>query len=258
MLQAVPYRADPIATLAEQRERAWLGPSLVFAALVHAAAAFVLPSDPGAAREAAPITTEIIEIQPAAPPPTESPKPEPPPSAPSEPVKRGSIQPSSERTPSPPAAVPLLTQSSNENADLVDLTDSVVVGSATGSRGTGGRATSAPGPGSGVTNSQGAGSLSEPLGPNRARAASVWGESDWNCPFPPEADIDGVDRAVASLRVELNGRGAVNQVAILRDPGHGFGAAARRCALGKRYDPALDREGRPIPASLVLNVRFVR
>jgi protein TonB len=63
---------------------------------------------------------------------------------------------------------------------------------------------------------------------------------------------------VTTLRVELSGQGAVNRVAILHDPGHGFGAAARRCAFGKRYNPALDQKGRPIPAALVINVRFVR
>jgi len=42
-------------------------------------------------------------------------------------------------------------------------------------------------------------------------------------------------------------------------PGHGFGAQARLCALQHRYQPALDREGQPIKATLgPIRIRFVR
>jgi periplasmic protein TonB len=257
MLQVVPYRADPIASLAERREGAWLAPSLIAALVTHLAAALVLPGSRGSLPEPPPITTEIIDLEPAVPPP-ESPTPEPEPAAHSEPLKRATIQRPSAPAPSPPVALPLLTESSNEGADLVDLTDTLVLGSASAAGGRGVPGGVASGTGSAVTSSQGLRSLSGSAEPSRARAASVWGEPDWNCPFPPEADINGVDRAVTTLRVELSGQGAVNRVAILRDPGHGFGAAARRCAFGKRYNPALDPQGRPIPAALVINVRFVR
>lgn len=258
MLHVVPYRADPIANLAERREGAWLASSLIAAAVAHLGAVLVLPESPGRLLESPPITTEIIDLEPAAPPPPEIPKPVAEPSTPSEPLKRASIQPPSEPLPSPPLAVPLLTDASNENADLVDLTDTLVTGFASGSPGRGAHATVGSGAGSAAASSHGRSSLSGSSEPNRARAASVWGEPDWNCPFPPEADINGVDRAVTTLRVELSGQGTVIRVAVVRDPGHGFGAAARRCALGKRYNPALDRNGRPIPAALLINVRFVR
>jgi protein TonB len=258
MLHVVSYRADPIASLAERREGAWLASSLIAAAVAHVAAALILPANPGRALQSPPITTEIIDVEPPAPPPPESPKPEPEPAAPSEPPKRAATQPPSEPASSPPPAVPLLTESSNENADLVDLTDTLVLGSTGSSRGKGAPNGAASGTGSAAASSRGSGPPSGSSELNLARGASVWGEPDWNCPFPPEADIDGVDRAVTTLRVELSGQGTVNRVAILRDPGHGFGAAARRCALGKRYNPALDRDGRPIAAALVINVRFVR
>jgi periplasmic protein TonB len=258
MLHIVPYRADPLASLADRRDGAWLGASLIAAVVAHVAAALVLPGSRGSLPEAPPITTEIIEVEPAVPPPPESPKAEPAPPAPSEPLKRTTTQPPSEPAPSPPVAPPLLTESSNENADLVDLTDTLVIGSSSASRGRGAAKGVASGAGSAAATSRGPGGLSGSSEPNRARSASVWGEPDWNCPFPPQADIDGVDRAVTTLRVELSAQGTVNRVAILRDPGHGFGAAAQRCAFGKRYNPALDREGRPIAAGLVINVRFVR
>jgi protein TonB len=261
MLQIVPYRADPLASLADRRDGAWLGASLLAATAVHAAAALVLPESSGSLLESPPISTEIIDLEPPTPPPSESPKPEAEPSAASEPPKRATIKAPSERAPSPPVAVPLLTESSdssNENADLVDLTDTLVVGAASGSRGSGAQTGSALGGGNAATGSPGPRSPSGSPEPNHSRTASVWGEPDWNCPFPPEADVDGVDRAVTTLRVELSGQGTVKGVAILRDPGHGFGAAARRCAFGKRYHPALDRKGRPIAGTLVINVRFVR
>jgi periplasmic protein TonB len=258
MLHVVAFRADPIANLAERREGAWLVSSSIAAVVAHVAAALVLPGSTGSLPQPTPITTEIIDVEPAVPPPEERPKPEPAPSAPSEPLKRATTQPPSEPAPSTPVAVPLLTESSNEQADLVDLTNTLVLGSASASHGNGTAKGAASGTGSGPVSSHGPKSLSGSSEPNRARAASVWGEPDWNCPFPSEADINGVDRALTTLRVELSGQGKVNHVAILRDPGHGFGAAAKRCALGKRYNPALDREGRPIAGTLVINVRFVR
>jgi hypothetical protein len=50
----------------------------------------------------------------------------------------------------------------------------------------------------------------------------------------------------------------VLSVAVVSDPGHGFGAAAQLCARQKRFLPALDRAGTPIVASVVVNVRFMR
>src|SRR5688500_5082231 len=164
MLHAVPYRADPIATLADRREGAWLGSSLIAATVAHLAAALVLPGSPGTLLASPPITTEIIDVAPAVPPPTESPRPEAEPSAPSEPLKRPTMKSPSEPAPSPPVAVPVLAESSdssNENADLVDLTDTLVAGFASGSRGTGAHTTVGSGAGSAATNSRGP---SSPLG----------------------------------------------------------------------------------------------
>ena len=82
--------------------------------------------------------------------------------------------------------------------------------------------------------------------------------SAWDCPFPVEADDAGVDHAVVTLRVEVGADGHVVQASATRDPGHGFGREARRCALYKRWAPGLDREGRAASSVTVVNVRFER
>ena len=40
-----------------------------------------------------------------------------------------------------------------------------------------------------------------------------------------------LDHAVATLRVEVDATGAARSVTVTKDPGHGFGREARRCAL---------------------------
>jgi len=80
----------------------------------------------------------------------------------------------------------------------------------------------------------------------------------WACPFPPAADAAGIDLAVVQLKIRVSGRGTLGEVDVLADPGHGFGAAARRCAAGQRFVPALDRNGAPVPGEIVVRVRFTR
>jgi protein TonB len=80
----------------------------------------------------------------------------------------------------------------------------------------------------------------------------------WSCPFPPEADADKVDIAVVRLWITVRADGTPSDAAIVDDPGHGFGRAARECAMARRYRPALDRNGVPILSSHLVNVRFSR
>ena len=103
----------------------------------------------------------------------------------------------------------------------------------------------------------GVGSAAAP-GIDLSRAAQLAGGSAWDCPFPVEADDAGVDHAVVTLRVEVGADGRVVQASATRDPGHGFGREARRCALYKRWAPGLDREGRAASSVTVVNVRFER
>jgi protein TonB len=103
-----------------------------------------------------------------------------------------------------------------------------------------------------------AGPGSGEVGPDRSRRATLTGSASWSCPFPQQADLEGINHATSLLSVTVDAAGRASSVSILRDPGHGFGAAARACALRRRYNAALDRSGHPVATTLVLNVRFDR
>ncbi len=75
----------------------------------------------------------------------------------------------------------------------------------------------------------------------KARPVSV----SWDCPFPSEADAQDVHFARVMIVVSVRKNGTAATAAVLSDPGYGFGAAARRCALGQRYSVAWDDTGRP-------------
>ncbi len=106
--------------------------------------------------------------------------------------------------------------------------------------------------------SAGRGVQRAPSGLDRSRHVSIVGSLDWSCPFPPAADVDRVDAAVVSLRISVDAQGRLQSTSVLRDPGHGFRAAAISCARAKQYAPALDRDARPVAAGAVVHVRFVR
>jgi protein TonB len=91
---------------------------------------------------------------------------------------------------------------------------------------------------------------------DRSRTPRLEAGTNWDCPFPAEAEEDGVDRAVVGLEVEIAATGAVLSVAVQSDPGSGFGREARACALKKRWLPALDKHGQPIAHKHRVNVTF--
>jgi len=84
-----------------------------------------------------------------------------------------------------------------------------------------------------------------------SRSASILGgaNTEWDCPFPPEADAEQIDFQRVQIVVAVRPDGTPQDVRVLGDPGHGFGRAARQCAMRQRYSPALDREGRPVLSS---------
>ena len=95
-------------------------------------------------------------------------------------------------------------------------------------------------------------------GPDRSRPVAVRG-TDWNCDWPAEADEQQIDTQSVTVRVDVAADGRPLAARPLRDPGHGFGAAAVECALARRYHPAQDRAGSPIAAtSPPIRVRFTR
>jgi len=154
----------------------------------------------------------------------------------------------------------VLTQKEDLSA-TADLTNAIVVGSAetyvggtSSALGTSRRTATGASTGAGASPSPAA----PALGPDRSQRARLAEGSAWSCPLPAEADAVAIDHAVVTLRIAVDPSGAAAAIAIAADPGHGFGREARACALSKRYAPALDREGRPIAGTSLVNVRFDR
>lgn len=113
----------------------------------------------------------------------------------------------------------------------------------------------------GVPNSTGTGAPPPaPAKVDRSRPASVTSRSAWSsCPFPPEADVDQIDYATVTIIVTVRPDGTPRSVRVVNDPGHGFGRAARMCALAQLYTPALDRDGTPTTGTTApINVTFTR
>lgn len=165
--------------------------------------------------------------------------------------------------PTPPAqAGRVLTQEPDPN-EPVDLTGNTIVsgnaesfpGGDTAANGTG-RA-----PGRGGTGPSASVAAKEtppvPAGPDRSRLPSV-GSTDWNAPFPPEADEAQINDADVSIQVDVRADGTAAAVRVLKDPGYGFGREARRYALSQHFQPALDRQGNPIASTFPIKVHFSR
>jgi TonB family protein len=93
---------------------------------------------------------------------------------------------------------------------------------------------------------------------SRARPVSL-DASAWMCPWPAEADARQVDEETVVLQVAVSADGRVERVEVVADPGFGFGAAARQCALATRFQPARDSRGTAIAAmSPPIRVHFFR
>lgn len=103
-------------------------------------------------------------------------------------------------------------------------------------------------------------------GPGRLGARGVAGaprgitvsSRRWRCPWPAEADRLFVHRESATVRVCVDETGELERAALVRDPGHGFGRAALRCAKRASYSAATDDRGAPRSACAPLVVRFER
>lgn len=156
----------------------------------------------------------------------------------------------------PPAQAGQLAAASPEP---VDFTGSafVVGGGASFSggvtTGTGGRGT--PAHGNVATDGTGDGAA---VAPGAARPVSL-DQAAWSCPWPAEADAEQVNEQTVVLRVAVRADGRADRVDVLSDPGFGFGAAARLCALRTRFEPARDPVGRAIVnLSPPIRVHFLR
>ena len=215
------------------------------------------------ARLAAAATEEIEVLKEDSPPPpppkTEEAKPEP--AAPL-PHRLHEVAP----PPAPAQAAKVLTQEPDPN-EPVDLTGNTIVqgnadsyaGGFTAANGTNQNAVRAPAAPTGAPGGTGAVRPIPPSsGPDRSRPASV-GNTDWSrCPFPEEANAAQIDEERVPVEIDVRPDGTAGDVRVLSDPGNGFGREARRCAVPKRFAPALDHDGNPIAGKLKLIVHFSR
>jgi protein TonB len=219
--------------------------------------------------------TEMVEVElPATPPEPKVEEPPPPPPEPEEKpraaeppprVREHKAEPEPAKAPTqdtpPPeaaAAAQVLTQDAPEVADFAE---SIVVGDgavhAGGTTEAGGTATRA------VRNESARaggvpGGTGHDVTADLSRQPQLAGGFDWNCPFPEEADEEGLDSGDVTLRVEVGADGAVIDVQVRGDPGYGFGREARRCALRKRWVAGLDRAGRAARSVAQVRVKFER
>jgi protein TonB len=252
------------------------------AVLVHAglfAAAFYLSAPSPSHAKTPPAPTKLLEVElPPPPPPIEAKaeEPAPPPPEP-EPVKLkvSKAEPEPPRPPSEPppepeeppkaaepppaaaqasAALTANDEASDTPADTLVTGDGAhYAGGTTERGGTSTTAVQAPNArAAGVAN----GSGDAPV--DRSQHPRLAAGTDWSCPFPSEAEEDGIDRATVGLEVEISETGHVLGVAVHNDPGSGFGREARTCALKKRWLPALDKSGQPIKQKHKLNVTFIQ
>lgn len=92
-----------------------------------------------------------------------------------------------------------------------------------------------------------------------SKTATVVGSLSWNCPFPAEADDEQIDFAQVTLVVTVRADGSPQSVQVMNDPGHGFGRAARLCALARKYTAGLDADGNATTKSTPpIRVSFTR
>jgi protein TonB len=198
--------------------------------------------------------TELPKPDEPPPPPEPEPEPEPAPKAPTPTAKADPY----EQPAAPARAGAVLTQAPKDSDKIEDMTDGVVTGDGSGSgkvsaEGIGNGHVQGPAVIGGVPGGKGSGppkpqAAPPPEGPDLSKPAGLSGGSggNWNCPFPPEADSDSIDKADVVIRVTVKPDGSPASVSIVNDPGHGFGRAARICAAQRSYTAALDRSGAPV------------
>jgi protein TonB len=210
---------------------------------------------------------EIAEDKPPPPPPPPL-VPEKDPEPPPPPVARAAPPPP-EAQAKPPAAAEagkVLTQEPDPD-EPVDLTGEGFV-TGTGDRFAGGvtnsLGTSKTAARSAQAAATGTGTGTGPVAPpapsvNLSRSVGL-GSSDWNdCGFPPEAEAEGINFAKVLVSVTVRPDGHARTVSVLKDPGYGFGAWARQCAMRKTYQTALNPLGQPVEQTTApFNIKFTR
>jgi hypothetical protein len=228
----------------------------------HGAAWWLSPAHPPMV--APPPEPTLIEMPIEPPPEAVPPAPEPPPTAAPVPVAPVEAKVPAKAAPTPPAAaLPAPAQAGKtlvaEDAAPAEVADFTMVqgladsyaGGTTTALGTSDRAVhgatgegraAATGPGSAVRPAP-----AVPTAPvvDLSKPASPAG-GDWSCSRLFPTDPDAPDQAAVTLVVEVEPNGRPRSIRIARDPGFGFGEAARRCAQGQSFSPALGVDGAPV------------
>ena len=215
-------------------------------------------------------TTYDIELdEPPPPPPPPEPEPAPEPEKPPE-VAKPEAPPQAKQAdpvePPPEAAQAgkVLTSEPDPN-EPVDLTDQGFVtgdgqryaGGTTATRGTATNAVHNPAAVAGGAPT-GRGTVPAPPSRDLSRAALPV-NTNWNCGFPAEADMEQINSAVVRIVVTVSPEGRAKSVQVMQDPGYGFGALARQCALRMRFNPGYDALGKPVTKTTPpFTVRFNR
>jgi protein TonB len=198
---------------------------------------------------------DVIEVATPTPPKP----PEPPPPAPPPPESQARPKEVQARPPPPARAGNIIAQAPRSD-EPVDLTGETFVvgksetyaGGTTRSTGTNAVAVHAS-----VVDANARPTL-HPGAPDLSRPVSL-DDEQWQCAWPREADAAEVDLQTVVLRVRVKADGSAGSVDVLQDPGLGFGAAARACALQTRFEPAPGPDGKPIAStSPPIRVRFTR
>lgn len=197
---------------------------------------------------------EKPKVEEKAPDPPPEPEPAPPP-APKAPAPKDDDPYKNLPPPAPAKAAPVLTQKEDPD-EPQDLTGNTVVsgdGTATygqvSAAGTGSAPVMAPNATlKGVQGGKGTGpAVPPPPAEDKSRPPGIDGGLSWRgCPFPPEADAEDINTGVVTLVVTVRADGSPISATVTGDPGHGFGRAARVCAMARRYRPGLDRSGQPM------------
>jgi protein TonB len=218
--------------------------------------------EPWSAQLAARLHQELARermVESARPPPPPPRPPAPAESPPQRPPLARAARPAQRRAdsrPPPPAqAGRIIAQEEGPHAPL-DLTgNTFVTGTA---QAYAGGVTSPTGTNPSAVESQQVDPSAPPGEPDRSHPVGL-ADEDWRCPWPHDAEAEKIDEELAVVRVVVRTDGTAVSARIVRDPGHGFGAAAIECALRTRFTPAADAAGRPVQAeSPPVRVRFTR
>ncbi len=207
---------------------------------------------------------QIDIVEDAEPPPPLPPEPEPPKEEP-KPETPPPTDKAVEPTPQAAAQAGKVLAADPTPDEPLDMTNVIVQGTGDTYRG---GTTSAAGTGTGAVRgaaaagggaANGPGAVTAPTGTDKSRGAGISGSTDWDCPFPPEADTLQEDLAYVTVKVAVGADGKPTKITVLKDPGHGFAREARTCAMQKRFLTALDATGNPIAGETKeFRIRFER